>query len=456
MHRKPLWASLLCFLALPALARATPNELFLLFAEATPTELRKDVGIALEQHIANEAEPAEAITLLEAPAHEHVTTIVVPAGAKKARLKRREFQQGMAGIGRFCLKEPGPSDQLNLYALPETIQNLRYYPDSKCQVVLIGSAIFIDEHHTGWNMVTPQGYGAVPGDSSLQRGSGSPFAAGLVSLPPGTRATWLTRQTLWGAHGAQEHRQALTRFYRLWFESQGESVLARFTVSPHKAFDFTPDKSFVRIHPRADHPDMRIVGVGSVPVIPDPNPAPMEVEVVATRVRTPMAKDSNLPMEVWSRMKDSGRLKDVQLIRLRYLADSSPDTSTDLDVHLVDSDTGREVWYESPVVDGVGVLLNDMRTGTEVVGGAEVLQDNYELIRLDPEVDWSRLTVWINKFVGVDRVVGEISLMKGGEVVGSREVVFETPSGDLGADADTRGASANWLAVPLTDLLEAR
>ena len=443
----------LALLAWATIAVAAPQETYLFVAEATPKEERLLLGDAVLNYVKTDAVDDESIAVVETPRHEHVVTLHVPAGSKKARLRRAGFKAELTQFAAWLQRAPGASDQLMLYGVPETIASLRRNADGECRIVLVGSPILRDELHAGWNMATDGGVGLVPTDGTLLPDSGSPFAAGLVTLPRGTVATWITPTSLWGARGSKDHRQGLTRYYRLWFQCQNESLLARFTPAAKQAFDFTPEAGRVQLHPRADGAAMRLVNDATVAAPVDP-PKPAEVAVEPDRLPRVAAKASDLPGEIWETFrKEFPRRRVATILRLRYRADESDDTSTDCDLRLVDDATGREAWYAEPVVEGVGELHNDIRSGTDTRVASPGFGDNYEIFVVDDDADPAGLTVWINKFVGVGEVATELSLIVKGQIVATQEITFQTPAGDLGEDASARAASPNWVRVPLTELL---
>ncbi|TWT37450.1 hypothetical protein KOR34_24010 [Posidoniimonas corsicana] len=143
----------------------------------------------------------------------------------------------------------------------------------------------------------------------------------------------------------------------------------------------------------------------------------------------------------------------MKVLRLDYCQDESEDTATDLDLYLVDNETGEEVWYEQPRVPGLGRLCNDIRYGgAKTRDGVPVMGGNYEFICVEPDVDLGRCTLWLNKHLGVGTVLAEVSLYQSGRVVGVQKVEFESRKGDLGRQADNRAASGNWVRIDLEKL----
>ncbi|MAT70853.1 MAG: hypothetical protein CMJ58_15165 [Planctomycetaceae bacterium] len=434
-------------------AVATPQETYLFVAEATPKEERLLLGDAVLNYVKTDAVDDESIVVVETPRHEHVVTLHVPAGSKNARLRRADFKASLGQFAAWLSRSPGTSDQLTLYGVPETIASLRGNSGGPCRIVLVGSPVFHDDLHAGWDMVSGDGIGLVPTDGTLLPGSGSPFAPGLVSLPRGTAATWITPASLWGARGSKDHRQGLMRYYRLWFQCQNDSLLARFSPSMDYAFDFTPEAGRVVLHPRADGAAMQLVNDATVAAALDV-PRPAEVAVVPDRIPPVPPKESKLPGQIWGKFRNEfPRRRQLVIVRLRYRADESPDTSTDVDVRLVEDATGREVWFKEPRVNGLGELQNDIRSGTDTTGVSPTFGDNYEILVVADDVDPAGLTVWINKFVGVGEVPAELSLIVKGKIVATRVITFATPEGDLGQDAGARAASPNWVRVPLSELM---
>jgi len=182
-------------------------------------------------------------------------------------------------------------------------------------------------------------------------------------------------------------------------------------------------------------------------------PAVKEVSVVAEQRPQIVGKRSSLPGDVWEQyLSKYERLRVGKVARLVYCADKSPDTSTDLDLRLADNATGKEVWFERNKMPGLGILMNDIRSGTVNDSKAPQLGQRYEFIYLDPERDLSTCTLWVNKFVGVGEVLAEVTLFANGEIVGAKQLTFTTPLGDLGAQADSRQTSGNWVSINLTEL----
>lgn len=436
-----------------AQALAAQTETFVFISEATPKRQRLELGNAATLEIKNHAEQRDYFHFISTPQHKQIVSIAVPEGAKAARLRRHQLVAELNLLKKWLTQaDPGQSDQLKLYGVPETIANLRKYPNSRCRVVCVGTPIFMDDHYAGTNMVNANGNGLIPQDGTLQPGSSSPFAPGITALPQGTVATWITRNGLWGASGSKHHRQGLIRFYRLWFQSQNDSMLARFSSSPARAFDFSRAQGYVQLHLRAEGDKMQLVSDATSLGVAD-NPAVKKVAVTAIPKTPIVAKRSSLPGDVWKKyLSKYERLRTGVVVRLDYCADQSADTSTDLDLHLVDNATGKEVWYEQNNVPGLGILMNDIRSGAACDSNTPQLGRRYEFLYLDPQRDLSTCTLWINKYVGVDEVFGEVSLFADGAVVGTKQFTFTTPLGDLGAQADNRASSGNWISINLTEL----
>lgn len=438
-----------------AQAQAVPTETFVFISEATPKSQRLELGNAATLEIRNQAEQRDYFHFISTPQHQQIVSIAVPEGAKAARLRRHQLVAELNLLKKWLTQaDHGNSDQLKLYGVPETIANLRKYPDSRCRVVCVGTPIFKDEYYAGTNMIDANGNGLIPQDGTLQPGSTSPLAPGITALPKGTVATWITRTSLWGANGSRRHRQGLVRFYRLWFQSQNDSMLARFSSSPASAFDFSRAKGYVRLHLRAEGDEMQLVADATSLGVAD-NPAVKKVAITTESPAQIEAKRSSLPGDVWKKyIEKYERLRTGVVVRLDYCADQSADTSTDVDLRLVDNATGKEVWYEQNNVTGLGILMNDMRSGAACDSKTPQPGGRYEFLYLDPQRELSTCTLWVNKYVGVGEVFGEVSLFADGKVVGTKQFTFTTPLGDLGAQADNRASSGNWISISLTELAQ--
>lgn len=438
-------------------ASASPTETFLLLSEGE--ERRLEVGEALITEVRHRAEAGDYFHIVSTPSHEHILSFEIPDGVKAARLKQKTLVNEFQKLKAWLLKGPvGESRQLRLYGLPETIANLRNYSDSACRVVLVGNPVLKDEHYKGLNMVDEKGDTLVPLDGWLEGGSDSPFGPGLYSLPDKTVATWITTTSLWGPTGSIKHRQGIARFYRLWFQSQNESLLARFSSNPDKAFDFAPSAKTVSLHLRNESADMLQVSDATEQHIQDPAQR-RQVQVVPELTQFVRGKQSNLPGLCWHEFlkKHASISKQITIFRLAFAADLSPTTRTDLDARLRNEKTGEEIWFENPRVRQFGRLYNDVRVGTsKFEDGGGVVDSNYEFICVEPNRSLKDCTLWVNKYVGVGDVSFQISVLVNGRKVNAKEFKFTSEKGDHGEDANTRETSENWIGIDLNELLSGR
>ncbi len=226
------------------------------------------------QVLTKEAAPQDVVHLVHNQSL--VSTVMVPRGSEQSRLRNPKVKSQLPAIQKFFAGDIAVSDadadnQLGLYEIPTTIRSLRQ-TELPCRILLVGSPIYHDEiRHAGWSMME----GVVPSDSALHLET-SPFH-GDSGFPNATEISWLVPTQHWGVD--QAHREAVTRFQRLFVQERGGS-LVRLTADPQSALNFGMSQFDGEVKPIPGQPRMIQASFESVRVQPKrPAPAPIEVPI---------------------------------------------------------------------------------------------------------------------------------------------------------------------------------
>lgn len=381
---------------------AKNSEWMIFIGRGIPEELRTEVGNELQTLIGKDSISGDIVTVISAPAHDPIASLVVPSGSPNTRLKSRSIQREIASLRRMLTskeREAG-SGQIQLPTLPATVRSLRRstFP---CRIIVVGNVLYDDPRHPGWRMTE----GAVPSHGALDAKQ-SPFKVG-TQLPEGTVARWLSTNKAVDAD--PRHIEEASAFNRLFLQERG-GRLAAVTPTPAMAFDFDNLGDMERIVKRVEAARMKPVSFKSVAskqdtatpevIVPKEEPvsheSPSISETATEQVRptppvpTPLPQASAAAAE--QVLREAVADKESIAIAINW---ESADPTCDLDLYISLRGHAEEMSYKQKITS-FGELYRDV-TKSGSVGGANVDFSGWEWARIDHN-RLSDLTVWVHTY----------------------------------------------------------
>jgi len=409
---------------------STAHEWFIFVAAGLPSSVMSPVGKELQTLIGTTARTGDVVHVVLTPTHQPISTITVPHGTRRTRLRKpavlNEFRR-LAEV--FRSETDGADTQLQVPVIPATVRALRA-TDSPVRVILVGDPLYDDPLQQGWSMIG----GYVPTDTSI-KDPRSPFRT--VHSLEDTEISWLTPSSNWGAdHG---HREAVIRFYRLFFQEHGAQLL-RFTVDSQAAFNARGGTQFSEplVADASEASGMKYVALVTAR---GDNEAGKEheIEVIVPELQ-PL---ENAPEQVQEVIREAEKSSDEILLAINW---ASADPHSDLDLWIRSKGADEEMNF-TRMQTSFGELIRDVRHAGSVAGDGADFQ-KWEMARITHN-RLTDITLWLNAFNTNSPVSVRLITVWNGRR-GDHVFEWNVSQGDMGHNASQRGASNAWRQIALS------
>ncbi len=420
-----------CAAAEPEAAQPAHHEYYIFVADGLPEALIADVQQRFQELLGKTALPGDVIHCVSAATHQAVASIRVPEGDRNTRFRHPSVRPELSGVtALFSSGSTSSNQQVGLSRLLSTVRALRRteYP---VRVIIIGDPIHDDPQLPGSSMRDSR----YPSDGTLESRQ-SPYYIS-AQFPAATIITWLTPTANWGS--TELHRQAVTRFLRLYFQEGARFI--RLTSDAAAAFDFEHPQFEGTVARRNEESCMKIASVVDLQTgegVTDDPPAPPPMEPEPTPPMPEVVSDEAVNRTL--RQAETNARQIVIAIGWR-----SDDPATDLDIHLSDARyPGEELSFQKPVTS-FGKLLRDIQK-SGVTEGAD-FEATWECVVVNHD-SLRDLTLWVNAYnLHKPATLRVIRVWNG-----SRHeftVPFLGSRGDGAKDANRRHESSAWQKIRL-------
>ena len=411
---------------------STHSEWFLIVAEGLPDELLETVGSEFQKLVGVTALPGDMVHVIAAPSHRPVASFTVPSGSRNARLRDSSIRSDLAKVKTlFESSSESWGDQLQLPALASTVRSLRD-TDFTPRVILVGNPIYQDSKQSGWSMSG----GIVPSDGALAS-SATPFYSAGSEFSDGTTISWLVPVADWGVD--QPHRNAVTRFWRLFIQQRG-ATLTRLTVDSSTAFSGGRMQFEGQLEARND--GVRVLQISGEATRDDAPPVKRKVDVdVAPVTIIPPPQQTPRSMAEQA-IAEAERTKDHIVLAINW---TSEHPACDIDMWVRSAGASDELYYGNRQTS-FGTLYRDVRSSGSISGDGDDYE-NWECVRIEHNRA-EDLTLWLNVFStrgpATVRVIGVWNGRRR-----ERTVHLPVSQGDGAVGSNDRESSVYWRRIGL-------
>lgn len=394
--------------AISSLPESTGNhEWFVVIADGLSPRLQQDLRPLLDEFVTKSCREHDVVVFLSAPDYAMLSSVDIPGGNFRTRIQNPQFRSGMSVVLQHLDKEAQPvidadaavsNAQVNAAALPEAINGLRSttFP---IRVIVIGDAIYANAEEPAWHMED----GCVLADGVF-RSLTCPFGRAVPSIPAGTSVYWCTPSGRWGLN--DQHRKAVHRFYRLFFESKG-GALQQLASTPRAVFERALQGGVETEAIGAAAGDHDYVGLWQIV-----RPETGEIQTApAPSIETHVMPEISYPASAATEQFRSGfvpesvdrLLREVPegeiLIAINWILQdltSGSGDECDVDMRIFDSECpAAQLWYNN-MSTSFGALDRDIRKSGSIAGSGDDFA-SWECAHIHHN-EISRVQLWLNAY----------------------------------------------------------